>query len=329
MDDNANSGFPVSGTSDPSTSLDNPDNWNFVDPEDEEIQANPQTSEEGTEGETDETEDGQEADDDTSQDDEETEDEDAASDDDAAEIDESKLSNVEVTLQDGSKHTLEELKTGFMMRRDYQTKTSELAVQRKRNEELQTRLSATADAFAEFLSKQIPDPPDQTLAFTDPGKFVQQKAVYEAAMAQIGAVLEMGGKAKEVGTAISEEQRVEALRAEDAKLRQSFPQTANPDGRKKFFDQAFAGAQALGISPDELNAITDHRAYGLAYYARIGMQAEAARKKAKAKVADVPPVQPAKRQKGSAETVARKNRDAMKRLAKSGSIHDAMMIDFE
>jgi len=56
------------------------------------------------------------------------------------------------------------------------------------------------------------------------------------------------------------------------------------------------------------------------------MEAEKAKAKATVKVAKAPPMTPNKR---PLEGKARSNQDAMKRLRQTGSIHDAMAIDFD
>ena len=327
MDENVNPSQDGHGTADPSTSLDNPENWNFSDPDDD--QDNQDVAADEAEGETDEAtdEDGQESE--NSDDDQEEGQDGDDADEDAAEIDETKLSGVTVTLSDGSQVDFPELKDGYLRRKDYQRKTQELANQRKKVGESESRLSATAEAFADFLAKQIPEPPDPQLMFTDPTRHYQMMQAHQIALNQVNTVLELGAKAKEVGGEISREDQIEALKAEDEKLVEMFPHAAKPDGRKKLFEQAKEGGLSLGYSAEELDAISDHRAVALAYYASIGLKAVEARKKAKAKVADAPPVTPAKRQKGSGEYRARRNAEAMKRLEQTGSIQDALAIDFD
>jgi hypothetical protein len=331
MEENVNPAMAGNGTSDPSTDLDNPANLDFVDPDDEQ-DTREGADAQGTEGETAETseDEGQEAE--NPQDDDEAAEAEAETDadeesDDAE--DKEAPDNVYVTMKDGERVSIDELKSGYMRDADYRRKTMETASERKSVAELQNRLNTTVEAFANFLSQQVPNPPDIALATTDPGRYVQEKALYDSALSQIQAVIDLGSQARNVGQAVDRDQRLKTLREEDAKLAQAFPQTTNPEGRKKFFDQAYAGAEALGISRDELNSLTDHRAYLLAHYAKLGLAAESAGKKAKAKVEKAPPMAPQKRAKGASEGNQRKNREAMKRLAQTGSIHDAMGIDFE
>ena len=76
--------------------------------------------------------------------------------------------------------------------------------------------------------------------------------------------------------------------------------------------------------------MTDHRLFALAHYAKIGMEAQKAKATAAKKVASVPPVSPPKKAALSGDAqVARKNIEAMRRLSRTGSIADAMAVDFD
>lgn len=321
----ANSAPAESDSVRPSTSLDDPANLGFWEPEEE---ANPEPEEEQiSEEETAETpEDGdQEAETpDEAEEGETTGEEDEESD--ASEDDPDK---VVVTLQGGEQVPLKELKLGYMRDRDYRHKTQEIGNKRRSLEEMTTRVTNSVNAIADFLAKQLPDAPDASLAMTDPAKYVREKAMYDAGMAQINAIVEQANAPKDVANTLTQEQRSELLATENAKLAEAFPQTANPDGRKKFFDRAAGAAKELGYSEDDIKGVTDHRMFKLAYYARLGMEAEKAKATAAKKVEKVPPVVPNKRQTGKNAAQIRANQDAMKRLSKTGSIHDALAIDFD
>jgi hypothetical protein len=82
----------------------------------------------------------------------------------------------------------------------------------------------------------------------------------------------------------------------------------------------------LGFTEAEVKGQTDHRILGLAYYAKIGMEAERAKETAKAKVTKVAPT-PAK--KPGQVRGGKSNRAAMQKLAKSGSLKDALNVDYD
>lgn len=310
----------------PSDALDNPDNLNFWEPSDEE-EPTPEAEEDGIDpdSEPDEPEDGQEADEPDTADDDEPED----GGEDGDEPDEPEIKDDVTVTVNGEKLALSELKLGYMRETDYRHKTQELGNKRRDLEALSNRVTQSVNAIAELLTASVPPMPDQALAFTDPQKHYRMKVLHETAMAKVAEVIEKANEPKEALNKLTQEQRAEVIRAENAKLVEAFPQTATPEGRKKFFANAASVARELGYSDEEIGQATDHRMFALAHYARIGMQAEAAKAKAAKKVAHVPPVAPAKRQPGKNASQVAKNREAMKRLARTGSIHDAMAIDFD
>jgi len=298
----------------PSDALDNPENLNFEEPEE---QANQEVEQSGTEtdSETDApVEDGQEAEEPADN----AETEEGAQ---PAEVKDDVIVDVA-----GEKLPLSELKAGYQRQADYTRKTQELGNKRRDLEALSTRVTQSVNAIADLLVKQIPPAPDPTLAMTDPGKYVADKAMHDAMMAQVASVIEQAQAPKDAVNTLTQEQRAELLQSENAKLAEAFPQTAKPETRKKFFDDVTRVAGELGYSQADLEGVTDHRMFKLAYYAKLGMDAEKAKAKATQKVANVPPMAQQKRQ---APAKVRANQDAMKRLAKTGSIHDAMAIDFE
>ena len=261
--------------------------------------------------------------------DDEAEGEEPGETDEASEPDPEPADDVHVTVN-GERLALSELKAGYQRQADYSRKTQEVAERRKGLEAMSARVNQTVEAVADFLIRQIPAAPDPQLAMTNPGQFVQQKAMHEAATAQVHALLEQAGQVKDVAQALTVEQQRELLQQENAKLAEVFPATATDEGRKAFFDTAAAAAKELGYSDDEIKTVMDHRMFSLAHYAAIGMRAEKAREKAKAKVQNAPPVASPKAQKqGVNASKARRNQEAMKRLARTGSIADAMAIDFD
>lgn len=309
-----------------SLSLEEAANLDFLDPsEDNQEVEQDQTSE----IEPDEAMDGQEADEPT----EPAEDDDPADDTDDGPDDPSDKpepeDDVTVTVN-GERVSLKELKAGFLRRQDYTHKTQEVADRRRDLEALSARVHQSVEAIVDHLTKQIPPAPDPKLAYTNPTAFVQQKAMHEAAVAEVEALLSQVNSPKEVQQQLSQEKLSEIREAELAALAEKFPTTRSKEGFDQFFQTAAAAAKELGYTDAEIQSALDHRLFALSYYASLGMKAEQAKQKAKAKVQSVPPVAPQKAaNQGVKASVARRNQEAMKRLAKTGSIHDALAIDFD
>jgi hypothetical protein len=233
--------------------------------------------------------------------------------------------DVTVKLPTGEAVPLAELKNGYMRDRDYRIKTTQVAETRKSLEAQANRVTQTVDVLADFLAKQLPPEPDPSLLYTDPQTHYRQKAIYDAAIAQIGAVIELGAAPREAVHRLNEQQRSEILATENARLADRFPMTTKEQGRKEFFDRALKAAAYVGMSAQEVANETDHRRLGIAYLASLGMEALEAKKTAQKKVQGVPAIAPTKRQAATQGAVAMKGRqDALKRLSSSGRLEDAL-----
>lgn len=233
--------------------------------------------------------------------------------------------DVTVKLPTGEAVPLAELKNGYMRDRDYRIKTTQVAETRKSLEAQANRVSQTVDVLADFLAKQLPPEPDPALLYTDPQTHYRQRAIYDAAIAQINAVVELGAAPKEAVNNLTQQQRSETLAVENARLAERFPMTTKEQGRKEFFDRALKAAAYVGMTPQDVANETDHRRLGIAYLASLGMEALEAKKTAQKKVQGVPAIAPTKRQAATQGAVAMKGRqEAMKRLQGSGRLEDAL-----
>lgn len=309
----------------PSITLEDAANLDFYDP-DEEQETVEAEGEQHSDVEAEEAEEGQASEEIEASED----DDDVAEDEEQGEEDSTPEPSDDATITiDGQKFTIAELKKGYFREADYTRQKQRVSQKEQQLEALSARVNKSVEAIADFLVKQIPEAPDPALAMTNPGEFVQKEAIHKAAVAQVNALLSQVGDVSEVAETLTEQQRTERLSEEFAKLSEAFPTVATEEGRKKFFDDAASAAKELGYSEDEIKAVVDHRMFKLAHYAMLGLRAEQAKAKAKKKVQDAPPVAPPKRQKSANASRAAKNREAMKRLSKTGSIADAMAIDFD
>lgn len=229
-------------------------------------------------------------------------------------------------LPDGTKVERDEVVKGYLRQSDYTRKSTEVAEYRKSIEAESSRIQGITETFVEHLSKLVPQAPDPELALTDPNAYTRQKAQHEAAVAQVQKLIEVGEQAKEAGEALSEADRQKTLAEENRKLAEKFPATTNPKGRDAFFSGAAEAAKELGFSMEELGQVSDHRMFALAHWANEGMKAAKARDTAKQKAAKAPPATPTKPGQPKKQN---RNAEAMRKLARSGSIRDALAVDFD
>lgn len=316
MPDEANT-LPSGGTDNVNLSTsDTPDALTYWDPDDD--QDTPESDvEESTDDEADETATEDEASGQEAEVDDEQQD---APDEPVAET-------ATVKMADGTTVTVAELLKGHLRQSDYTRKVQELANARNTTQAEAQRIANITDAFTDHLLKLIPAEPDTALALRDPGKYTAQKAQYEAALAQVQKLIQIGDQAKDSVKGMTGEAQKAHIAEQNRALGELFPETTTKAGRDKFFGKTLEAAEAVGFSVDDLNAVTDHRVFALAHWAKKGMDAEKAKTAAKAKVASAPPVAP--RKPGQAAAGANRNAEAMRKLSRSGSIHDAVKLDWD
>ncbi|CCN84541.1 conserved hypothetical protein [Vibrio nigripulchritudo SFn27] len=238
-----------------------------------------------------------------------------------------------ITLDDGESVQLDELKKGYFRQKDYTHKTEALAQERKavatlrENYDQQAQSLQTAyQNLTQFLESLIPPEPDLGLAQSDPAAFQYQTALRNSAVAEIEKVFAASEQAQSTIQAASEQDKAHVRSEEDAKLLNAMPMLKDP-GRRASFDAANKKtALEFGFSEQDIESTADHRILQLVHYARIGKVAEKNRKNARRRLTEKP-------SKGNRSTPAPgkppKNREAMKRLTESGTLEDAMAVDFD
>jgi hypothetical protein len=317
--------LPQGGTdnANPSTDIDNPDNWNFADPDEEKQDNGKAPATAGTEGEKAETaEGGQEA--------EQSDEPDEQADDDEGDGVKAKSADdtVLVELPGGEKVPVSELRSGYMRQQDY-TRGKQFEANRRNEFEAFAQVQhQNMRAIEAFLSSTMPPRPDPQLAYADPPRFIAMKAQYDAAVDRYGQAQQFVASQEQAMGFANQQSMQERLEDEKSLMTQAIPSLATHKGRQEFFNRAKGVGAVAGFSDRDIADISDHRFFVLYDLASEGLAARKARQTAKAKVANVPPVAPSKRSKQGNPAMG-KNQDAMRRLSRSGSIKDAMMVDFE
>lgn len=315
--------LPTGGTDNaqPSTDIDNPSNWNFADPDED--QDNDKTpAPKGIEGEKAESaEDVQEA---GESDEQETEE-------DAEETPEGEAKapkdDVTVTLPDGSAVSLAEIKNGYLRQSDYTRKAQALANQRAEFEAITTQQHHTMRAISAFLQSTLPPRPDPSLAYSDAAMFVAQKAQHEQALERLQQAQQFVASQDAALNGTQQQKQAEILESEMEAMVSALPQLASQKGKVEFFNKAKKVGEIARLSEQEIAGITDHRYLVVLDLAAEGLAARNAKQSAKAKVANVPPVVQPKNRAQNPGMV--KNRDAMRKLSQTGSIEAAMLVDFD
>lgn len=251
-----------------------------------------------------------------------------------AEGEESDAGDAVVELPDGESLTLSEiadLKANGLRAADYTHKTTEVAEQRKQAEAMQTQYSerlqfaeSTLQNIAGFVQSLIPPEPPIDLAQTDPGAYTQHKAMREAAIAELQKLTRMN-RGLQGHKAEASNADMQAYRSrEGAALAKAMPHLSDPVKRQAFDKVNAETAAQFGFTPEEVATTADHRILQMMHFAGLGKRAAENRANAQRRVQTPKQgkARPAQARQGN-------NRKGMQRLSKSGSLDDAMMIDFD
>lgn len=238
-----------------------------------------------------------------------------------------------VTLEGGEQVALEELKGGYLRQQDYTHKTEEIARQREEAETLQTRSQErweSAETMIQnltgYIETIIPPEPDLVLASADPGQYTQMQAVRAKAIEEFKGLLNVNSAVKAQRTQMSEQDMAALKAKDDAALVKAMPHLSDPAKRSAFDKNIKKSAAEFGFSEAEIAQTSDPRILQLVHWARQGKLAEHNRKNAKRRV-ETPKTKKAPTKRASIEQM--NNAKAMNRLSKSGSLEDALSIDFD
>lgn len=303
---------PEPGTDNVMPQADTPETWDYFDP-DEDQDTEVTEANEGT--------------DDEAEAEPEAEATDEAEAEEPAEKSETKPETL-VTLADGTKVTHDELVKGYQRQADYTRKQQEAANERKRIAAEADRIERITSTFVDHLASMVPQEPDPALALRDPNKYTAQKAQYDAAIAQVQRLIQIANEPKSVKKGMSKEDHQRLVASERNKLAEALPKVATRDGWEAFWkSDVLEVAREVGFAESDLSKAVDHRLFLLVDLAKEGMAARKAKTAVKAKAEKAPPVTPNK--PGQAAQRANRNVEAMRKLTRSGSLKDALAIDFD
>jgi Skp family chaperone for outer membrane proteins len=176
----------------------------------------------------------------------------------------------EVTLDDGTKISIAQLKRNNLYQRDYSQKTEALAQQRKQFEqEVQQRVSEVEREIAErrnlILDNWqliVPAKPDMQLLQTDPLAYIEQQALYEQRIGQLNALHQSQQQESQQAQERQQEEYQRRAAEQKAKTLEVLPHLKDATKLKSFYDDVASIGQGLyGVTPDEFKSIDDHRYY--------------------------------------------------------------------
>lgn len=239
----------------------------------------------------------------------------------------------EIDLGDGLKLPKSEIRSGYMRDRDYRQKTAEVARDRetahKARDYYVTAIQSHNSLLQEtekMLADIMPDDPPWSLAETNPGEYQKQKAIRTEIEKMINGVRERSKKVSQSAQQVSQFDNGQTIAKHVQGLEQRFPHLKGDQQRLvNFVRQKRQEAVELGLTEQEVGNLTDDRLLSIIHYASLGKKAEHNRNNAKRRM-QAPKTGQARPATGNGNTG---NRKAMQRLAKSGSLKDALSVDFE
>lgn len=188
---------------------------------------------------------------------------------------------------------LKELKDGYLRQSDYSKKTMALAEERKdvANERVRaTRPEILQDLMAvDPIIVQAHNTDWDYLRQTDPAEWVARQQEYNARVADWNGVLEQSRQS------IAERdlaQKNEIIAVEHEALVAAIPELQKPEVREQVLSAVLKVGADYGMSPQDMDAITDHRIVKMAYDLSKARERDAALKGLKTGKAIAPSIRP-------------------------------------
>lgn len=245
--------------------------------------------------------------------------------------------NAKVRLADGTVTTIHELKRGFLREADYTRKTQETSARLKDTETREAHIKASEQQINErfqyvdrLLQSMAPQPPDPTLAQTDPFTWTVKRAEYEQAMGAYKTHLDyiQGELSKASTTAKSkaEADQKAKVEREEAALYEKLPALRDPAKLTAFAnDIKTFGQQTYGFTPEEIAQVAmDHRQALVMRDAIAWRKLQASKASVSKKVEGRPAIARGGKRQTPQEQRVRQASDAMSRLKETGSEADAV-----
>ena len=237
--------------------------------------------------------------------------------------------DIEILLKGGAKVTGKEVEDLFQRKAEVDTQFEAIEevrrsheVLREQNQKFNRDYGQLRERLFSFMKNLIPDEPDIALAGQDPSAYQYQVALRQKAVQEVEDLLHIDSTIHQVNQQ-EETAHAQAIRQrEEQALLRYFPQLKDAGTRQKFNTAFHRVAKHFGFTEDEIKSTTDHRIGRLVYYANLGMKASktGAPRKVAAKRTVAAKARPATQRRGNAS--------AMKSLRETGSIDDAMKVNF-
>lgn len=242
----------------------------------------------------------------------------------------------EVTLEDGTKISIGQLKRNNLFQRDYSQKTEALKAEKaqfqaeldRRIAEEQQKIQQEREIAWAYAQHHMPQPPDPSMMDSNspnynPLEYIEQNTKYEQAMGRVNAIWQKM-QADQQQAAQQFQELAKARRAEELqKLHKALPFLKDNAKREEFKkDLTEVVAKAYGFDPAELLYSEDHRILvALRDLARF-QKLKAKSKPVREQIATTPKLEPKQRRNPATEQ-QRDRSGRFQNLRSTGSLDSA------
>lgn len=238
-----------------------------------------------------------------------------------------------VKLPDGKTAKMAELLEAFEGAPAVKAETTrilqEVASERGNLHVLGQNMAKALDNISNYLVDRLPPEPDPNLAYTNPAEHYQMTMMRQNAIAELQDMLSVADGSKQAVAMLSDADFQAVKREEDSKWVQAMPSLRDPKRFQAADSKAKAHALAQGFEQQEVDTTADHRLRKVFFQSARYEEIMANAGKAKGKVENASKMPPAKAKGQHTNSIsALQQVNAKKRLAKSGSLRDAMKLNF-
>ena len=235
--------------------------------------------------------------------------------------------NVDVTLND--------LKQSFSGQKYIQQGMKQAAEQRKQAEEAFNGLNQQREQLNQLMQQveqqgviSQPTPPSKELLSADPLGYIEADATYREQMGAYQTQQQQIGQQQQAMQQAQGQAHQAHLQSQMAELQQAIPDFSDAKKAPKMKERLVKQGMAEGYTAEEIGGIVDHRAMKVLHKAMLYDQMMEGGSDVQAKLKKARPLMKAGTKKQPTSD-AKKQRQQMSKLKKTGSIHDAAKLLFE
>lgn len=238
----------------------------------------------------------------------------------------------EVLDIDGEQVKLDDLKSVYKKSTEYEKLTNEVSELKGRIVERASNIQRVYDNLNSYIQSLVPPEPSMTLLQQNPTEYILAQETRKKIIEELDGVIKQRDDIGDEIQKINHDDFLVLKNQQETKFKNRLPEFKSEGKFKEFQDNFKKIGSELGFSQDEIDNCVDSRLWELMHYAGIGKQVIRAKKDFNAKAYEkriaAKPFRKTTNQFASIGNQS-KNKVAFDRLRKTGSINDALKLDFD